>query len=95
MPYISIEKQRNFEPVSHALAHYCGKMENPGDLNYVLTSVMLVYLKQHGMKYATMNDIVGAMESAKAEFQRRVVNPYESQKAYDVSQNGGDMYAGI
>jgi len=63
-------------------------LENSGHLNYALTMVIKSYLKQHGLAYTTLNDIVGALDGAKAEFQRRVVNPYEDQKIIE----NGDVY---
>lgn len=63
-------------------------MDNVGELNYVLTKVIKDYLEQFGKNYQTMNDIVGALDSAKVEFQRRIVAPYEDQK---IKENG-DVY---
>lgn len=60
----------------------------PGELNYVFTKTLLDYLKEKGLSYQTINDIVGALEGAKAEFQRRVVAPYEDTKI----QENGDVY---
>jgi len=65
----------------------CG-LHNTGQLNYTITCIIRGYLAQHGKKYQTMNDIVGALESAKAEFQRRVVGPYEDSKI----ESNGDVY---
>lgn len=62
--------------------------QNSGELNYELTLVVLRYLKNQGRSYRTMNDIVGALEGCKAEFQRRVVAPYENTKIHD----NGDVY---
>ena len=41
-----------------------------------------------GNSYATINDIIGALEGAKMEFYRRVVAPYEDEK---IKENG-DVY---
>ena len=38
--------------------------------------------------YQAINDIVGAVEGAKLEFVRRIVNPYEDKK---IKENG-DVY---
>lgn len=64
---------------------------NPGELNYALSTVVAAYLDLHGMSYGTANDIVGALEGAKAEFQRRFVGPYEDVKRV----YHGDVYAKI
>ena len=62
--------------------------EDPGELNYKLTSVCTEYLAHHEANYRTFNDIIGALEAAKLEFYRRIVVPYENKK---VEQNG-DVY---
>lgn len=64
------------------------KLETPGDLNYAFTMLAKTYLKDKGLSYQTCNDIVGALESAKMEFYRRIVIPYENSK---IEQNG-DVY---
>jgi hypothetical protein len=65
-----------------------GQLLTAGQLNYALTRVVQGYVEQHGLRYQTINDVVGALEGAKAEFQRRVVAPYEDSK---IKQNG-DVY---
>lgn len=57
--------------------------QNAGELNYHLTMECLGYVEEHGLRYQTINDIVGALEGAKAEFQRRVVADYEDKKIRD------------
>lgn len=59
-----------------------------GELNYAFTELMLYYTRFKGLNYQTINDIIGAAEGAKAEFQRRVVAPYEDEKI----RMNGDVY---
>lgn len=59
-----------------------------GELNYVITEALIGYLRVKGLRYATLNEIVGVLECAKAEFQRRIVAPYEDMK---IAENG-DVY---
>lgn len=84
MPYISQEARGKF---AHIQGHPVD-IANSGELNYLLTMFVNEYLHQHGKRYATMNDIVGALDGAKAEFQARVVRPYEDEK---IKENG-DVY---
>jgi len=58
---------------------------NSGVLNYQLTIVILEYLRVHGLKYKTCNDIVGALDNCKHEFQRQAQDSYEDEKA---AENG-------
>lgn len=61
----------------------------PGELNYLITRLCLRYMHERGgPSYALLNEIVGVLESAKLEFYRRAVAPYESAKA----QANGDVY---
>ncbi len=82
MPYIE-PKQREFLSVTNAGA------SNAGQLNYEITLLIKKYMTKSGpLNYQTINDIVGALEGAKLEFVRRVVNPYEDTK---IAANG-DVY---
>lgn len=60
----------------------------PGDLNYLFTKLAILYVDHKGLTYTHLNDVVGALESAKAEFQRRMVAPYEDMKKAE----NGDVY---
>ena len=89
MPYIVQERRVALDGAILGLAGYENvKIETTGELNYLLTLVVRKYLDTHGLKYATLNDVVGALDGAKAEFQRRVVAPYEDTK---IKENG-DVY---
>lgn len=81
MPYI--KKTRRIEILRNESAP-----ENSGELNYVITVLLKQYLEVHGLSYQTCNDIVGALENAKHEFQRRVQDPYEYKKI----EENGDVY---
>ena len=59
-----------------------------GELNYLFTRLMIQYTQRFGIKYNTFNDVIGAIESAKIEYYRRVVAPYEKQKIIE----NGDVY---
>lgn len=59
-----------------------------GELNYLFTQLALKFVETRGLKYETLNAIVGAFESAKAEFQRRIVAPYEDEAI----KRNGDVY---
>lgn len=77
MPYITQDRRR--EAWSHP--------NSAGELNYAFTNLIIGYLRP-GISYQTINDIIGALEGAKAEFYRRVVVPYEDKK---IKENG-DVY---
>ncbi len=62
--------------------------ETSGQLNYAFTNLIRKYLRTKGHSYATFNDIVGALEGAKLEFNRRIVVEYEDKKR----EQNGDVY---
>jgi hypothetical protein len=55
----------------------------PGELNFLLTTNCLEYIKNNfpgGASYTAVNDVVGALECCKLEFYRRLAVPYEDTK---------------
>lgn len=60
----------------------------PGELNYAITCMLIKYLQANGTRYQTINDCLGALEGAKAEFYRRVAVPFEEYKR----RTNGDVY---
>lgn len=60
----------------------------PGELNYKIYKTILDYWNRGPRSYQTINDIIGAIEGAKNEFQRQIVGPYEDTKI----QANGDIY---
>lgn len=87
MPYIKQEDRARWRYALTALfTETLSSMPlKSGDLNYLITAVIHGYVRRKGQSYTTLNDVVGVLESAKAEFQRRVVAPYEDKK---IKENG-------
>lgn len=91
MPYIKSEDRTRLDAATvSALTPFTIGLaaSNSGELNYLITEIISGYLSNKGKRYQTMNDIVGALDGAKAEFQRRVVAPYEDVKI----EENGDVY---
>jgi hypothetical protein len=81
MPYIKKERR---EAISSGDAP-----RDAGELNFALTNVVDRYLQDKGgLRYAHVNEAVGALECAKLELYRRVAAPYEEQKM----KESGDVY---
>lgn len=82
MPYIAQDRRKlltsNTQPVALSA----------GELNFQITELIRNYLECEGLRYKTMNDILGALEGAKMEFYRRVAIPYEEEKI----KLNGDVY---
>lgn len=81
MPYIKQEDRGRATPM-------LADVRTAGELNYAISVLLCEYVDRHGLCYETLNAAVGAVDGAKAEFQRRVVAPYEDRK---ISENG-DVY---
>lgn len=83
MPYVS--------PGQRALLLSGSPPTNQGELNFLLTTVCLEYLKHNfegDLRYKSVNDIVGALECCKLEVYRRLAIPLEDKK---IKENG-DVY---
>ena len=84
MPYIKQDRRVDLNPRCTGAQ----TAQTPGELNYQLTEVVCDYLHTFGRSYKTFNDIIGALESCKLEFYRRMVAPYEN----DAIERNGDCY---
>jgi len=86
MPYIKKEDRAYFENSIRDIVSSLGTQDNDGMagmFNYVISKICkdLCDPRCGGeRRYARMNMIVGALESVKTEFNRRVVAPYEDGK---------------
>jgi hypothetical protein len=66
-----------------------GLPETPGELNYMISKTVDEYLVRKGtLRYAHLNEVIGALECAKLELYRRIAVPYEDQKITE----SGDVY---
>lgn len=86
MPYIQQYRRKELDAEIDQLAE---KIEAEGELNYVFTRLAAIFtrkLRDKGWgEYGVFNAVMGIFESAKLEFYRRRVVPYEDQK---IEENG-------
>lgn len=86
MPYIKQEARLELDEGAYPTT--------VGELNYLLTRQMIKYVSMQtsgvrgALNYQIINDVMGALESAKLEFYRRIAVPYEETKRKD----NGDVY---
>jgi hypothetical protein len=99
MPYIKPEDREQYDVLIDALLNLImektsnnGKssledMTNAikGHHNYIMFVLAVRMSNKLGIRYHTLQDIVGTFECCKAEFLRRVVDPYEDQA---IAKNG-------
>jgi|TARA_R110000823_G_scaffold295814_1_gene415793 hypothetical protein len=84
MPYIDVEKR---ELLEHSLQNLYARIlvQNEADLagvlNYCISRIVSEIVKEKGLKYSQLNELIGVLECAKLELYRRVAAPYEDEKA--------------
>ena len=81
MPYIDRDARARLDAGA--------RPDNAGELNYAITRVVDRYLvDKGGIRYAHLNEVIGALECAKLELYRRLAAPYEDEKI----RGSGDVY---
>jgi hypothetical protein len=85
MPYI---EQKDRAPLNEAISRVLDFIQlndlRPGDLNYILSTIIW----HHFMRwpsYTQANELIGVLECVKQEFYRRKVAPLEDAK---IAENG-------
>jgi hypothetical protein len=86
MPYIKQERRNQIDVGYTPL--WGSQPNTAGELNYLITTILIDYYSNKEGGYAAINDVLGALEGAKLEFYRRIAVPYEDQK---IKENG-DVY---
>ena len=77
--------------IERALRATLGMPQNAGELNYLVTTTCVSYLRRRRFgkpSYADYNEVIGALECAKFELYRRMIAPYEDEK----KEANGDVY---
>lgn len=78
MPYVNKIVRSKWLNVLN-LIEECG-LRNPGELNFLLTMICRLYLRQHGQGYQNHNAILGVLTAMQHEWYRRLTAPYEDVK---------------
>lgn len=88
MPYIKGEKRVEIDAIIGPVKYYISNYPKPGELNYIITSLIQAYYSVWSRGYADYNEVIGVLECVKQEFYRRVVAEYEEVKR----KENGDVY---
>jgi hypothetical protein len=88
MPYINDERKKLYEGIVGRFEEELTKDTTEGDLNYIITCLILEYLVVKGLRYKAINEIRGAVHNCISEFYRRLAVNYEDEK---IDENG-DVY---
>ena len=85
MPYIS---KSDRDDLKQKIVYAGRSIDNPGELNYLITLLVNEYLYNKGKSYTSINEVIGVLECSKLELYRRIASPYEDSKI----QQNGDVY---
>ena len=88
MPYISAYKRVLFDKQVTALGLALLKDRGAGNLNYVITSLLVDYLDTPKSGYENFNEVLGVLEAVKLELYRRMIAPFEDKK----KETNGDCF---
>lgn len=84
MPYIEKKKRVPLAPHTEVYA------DTPGELSYQITKLCDWYLgRQDDLSFAGISQVIGVIETVKAEIISRIYNPYEELKR----KENGDVYS--
>ncbi len=88
MPYISQQERGEIAPyIEPVLVYLSDRIVPPGDLNYIITKLLLAHIKGF-RSYARYNEIIGILECVKLEMYWRRVVEFENEKL----KENGDVY---
>ncbi len=95
MPYIKPELRKLVdEPLMNLIERVAWSLplmdddQKAGTLNYLITKLILALYPKELSRYRHHNEVIGVLESAKQEYYRRLVAPYEDKKI----EESGDVY---
>lgn len=78
MPYISPPRREAFAQLRNAVKST--RLDTVGELEYLFCYLADLYVGQHIKNFELLNGVVGAFESGKMEFYRKMVAGYEDGK---------------
>lgn len=69
---------------------YCEQpAKNVGDLTFQISTIVQMYLEEHGLRYQQIAEIKAALCGSYDDFNEVVVTPYEAKKR----EENGDIWA--
>ncbi len=86
LPYIKSHTRQRFENSLHSIMQNIP--QDAGELNYLITRIIDLYIQIKGKNYANLNEVIGVVECVKLEYYRRIILDYENIK---INENG-DVY---
>lgn len=80
MPYIKQDDRVKYYPAIDELLKMLPRDDTlAGEINFVISKLLKLYVDHNGRSYKTYNTLVGALECIKLELYRTRVAPYEDK----------------
>jgi hypothetical protein len=86
MPYITEMQRKRFAWLLSLTA--AEVPQNPGELNYFLTKIIIQYIDTFGARYEVYNAVEGVLSCIGQELYRRMISPHEDRK----KEENGDVF---
>jgi hypothetical protein len=86
LPYVELASREKLSNLINSI--HLANVISAGELNYVITNLVIAYIENKGVGYQTYNDVIGALENVKIELWRREIGKYEDEKR----KANGDVY---
>ncbi|HUU86537.1 MAG TPA: hypothetical protein VMX17_02140 [Candidatus Glassbacteria bacterium] len=89
MPYIPQKDRDRYNDLVDAIVEKLVELDDTqlvkGHHNYIMYTLALKLADKIGIRYATLQDIIGTFDCCKIEFYNKVVEPYEKKA---IEKNG-------
>lgn len=80
MPYIERSKRPSLDEALEPLLKKVALGRTKGEMNYIITRLVLGWLRQRGQGYDSLSDVEAVLEDVRSEFHDRYTRPYEDKK---------------
>ena len=77
MPYITKENRKKYNNITDIIAN--ANIENKGDLEYLVFSLMVQFMKTREKRYSTLHEVVYAVAHCADEYRRRFLDKREDE----------------
>lgn len=80
MPYIERPKRPSLDEAIEPIIKKIALGRSKGEMNYILTRLVLAWLRQQGQSYDSLSDVEALLNDVGREFHDRYTRPYEDKK---------------
>lgn len=80
MPYVERTKRPSLDEAIEPMLKKIALGRSKGEINYVITRMVLAWLRQKGQSYDAISDVKAVLDDVRSEFHDKVMRPYEDRK---------------